>query len=103
VGERWEERGAYSELEFLVAHLLHGCLCPLGVLAVVHLDKGMALVLVDDAGLDLAKTVEDLAEFAFGAAAICSVSRFYPQRKIEVEAAGTLTLHRRRKGSGCTP
>ena len=66
--KKGEERLAYPKLEVLAAHILHGRLCPLGVLAEEHLDKGMALVLVDDAGLDLAETVEDFAELVFRAA-----------------------------------
>jgi hypothetical protein len=41
--------------------LIHALLGLDGVFAVVHLDKGMAFVLVDDAGLDLAELAEDLS------------------------------------------
>lgn len=65
-GSRGIIRGsAYPKLELLVPGLLHAGFGALGVLAVVHLDESMALVLVDDAGLDLSKTVENLAEFVF--------------------------------------
>lgn len=95
-------KGAYSKLEFLAPHFLHGDLCPLGILAVVHLDEGMALILVDDAGLHLAKTVENIAELGFGAATDCQLA-------VSIVRAGSytscreLTLHRPQKGSGCTP
>ncbi len=52
---------SYPELEVLASRFFHADLCPLGVLAEVHLDEGMSLVLVDDAGLDLAKPAEDLS------------------------------------------
>lgn len=64
-----EKKGAYPELEILTASLLHPDLCPLSVLAEVHLDKGMPLVLVDDASLDLTETAKDLPKFHFGATA----------------------------------
>ena len=56
---------AYPKLELLVPGLLHAGFGALGVLPVVHLDESMALVLVDDASLDVSKAVEDLAQFVF--------------------------------------
>jgi hypothetical protein len=68
---------AYSELEILAAHILHSGLCPLGVLAEEHLDKSMALVLVNNAGLDLAETAEDSAELALGTTGNSQRDMFY--------------------------
>ncbi len=65
-GGTWEK--SYPELEIQASRFFHANLCPLGVLAEVHLDEGVSLVLVDDAGLDLAKAAEDLSQFHVGAA-----------------------------------
>jgi hypothetical protein len=46
---------------------LHGLFGGYGILPGDHLDKSMALVSVDDAGLDLAVLAEDVAELLLGA------------------------------------
>ena len=46
---------------------VHGGLCSLGILAVGHLDKGVALVPVNDAGLHFAVAAKDASEFGLGA------------------------------------
>jgi hypothetical protein len=103
-GEKRREGGmAYPELKVRAAHVLHGGLGPLGVLAEEHLDKGMALVLVDDAGLDLAETVEDFAELVFGAAGRGQSTVLIRGAAACARAVSVLTLHRPQKGSGCTP
>lgn len=51
----------------MVSIVLHGFLGADRVLAPVHLDEGVALVLVDDAGLHLPVPAEDLAQLGFRA------------------------------------
>lgn len=67
----------YPELEVLAAHVLHSGLRSLSVLAEKHLHKRMALILVDDASLDLAETGEDFAKLGFGATRGCTLSVAY--------------------------
>jgi hypothetical protein len=50
----------YSEGEIMVPVVLHSFLRSDSVLAPVHLDEGVALVLVDNASLNLAVPTEDL-------------------------------------------
>ena len=47
--------------------VFHVGLGSLGILAGKHLDKGMSLVLVDDAGLDGTVAAKDGAQFRLGA------------------------------------
>ena len=74
---RYEPGGreaTYSELKGRVSRVLHAFLCLLGVLAKIHLDEGVALLLVHDASLNLAILAEFIAKFGFGASRNQSVS-----------------------------
>jgi len=51
----------------MVPVVLHGLLGSDGILAPEHLDEGVALVLVHDAGLNLAVPAEDLSQLGLGA------------------------------------
>lgn len=63
----YREIWTYSKGIFKASGILHAFLCADSILARQHLDKCMALVLVDDACLDNAETVEYLAELGLGA------------------------------------
>ncbi len=64
----------YSELKGRVSRVLHAFLCLFGVLAEIHLDEGVALLLVHDASLNLAVLAEFVAKFGFRASKNQSVS-----------------------------
>lgn len=61
----------YAKRNLKMSVVLHVVLGILGVLASQHLDKGMSLILVDDASLDGTVAAEDSAQLRLRAAMRC--------------------------------